>query len=430
VRKNILIIIIGFFFLGVFSAHASEYMTLENSINMAIERNPAVKAQDQDVLGKNMDKRSQFGHMLPTADLSYGYQRIDKVQTMTLPLPQPIAIPLSNKDNYKMDIEAKQVLFAGGALYNNYLIAKNDYLASELDRERFIRTLKLTVIDTYYGVIKARQQRELAKSNVASVKSHLDVANAFFDQGMIPKNDLLETQVKYAQSEELLITSENAVKIAEANLNILLQRNLIEEVNIDSEIPLTGVDLTFDQSLATAMESRQEIKTAKLQVENSSKGINLARSAFMPSVAATYTYERVGEDPDTDDYNTWKAGIGLTWNLFSGGSSYWNYHKAQYMNSKAGYLLESLKNQVTLEVKNSYLSIEEATSRLKVAEKSIAQAEELARIQKDRYNLQVATTTDVLDAQTLLIQAKNNYLTARADHARAIAALRASMGTL
>ena len=67
---------------------------------------------------------------------------------------------------------------------------------------------------------------------------------------------------------------------------------------------------------------------------------------------------------------------------------------------------------------------------MQVTEKTIAQAEELARIQKDRYNLQVATTTDVLDAQTLLIQAKNNYLTARADHARALAALRASMGTL
>ena len=421
---------IGFFFLGVFSAHASEYMTLENSINMAIERNPAVKAQDQDVLAKDMDKRSQFAQMLPTADLSYGYQRIDKVQSMTLQLPQPITIPLSNKDNYKFDIEAKQVLFAGGALYNNYLIAKNDYLASEQDRQKFIRILKLTVIDTYYGVIKARQQRELAKSNVATVKSHLDVANAFFNQGMIPKNDLLETQVKYAQSEELLITAENAVKIAESNLNILLQRNLIEEVNIDSEIPLASIDLTFDQSLAAAMESRQEIKTAKLQVENSSKGINLARSAFMPSVAATYTYERTGEDPNTDDYNTWKAGLGLTWNLFSGGSSYWNYHKAQYMNAKAGYLLEGLKNQVTLEVKNSCLNIEEATARLQVAEKTIAQAEELARIQRDRYNLQVATTTDVLDAQTLLVQAKNNYLTARADHARAIAALKAFMGTL
>jgi len=65
-----------------------------------------------------------------------------------------------------------------------------------------------------------------------------------------------------------------------------------------------------------------------------------------------------------------------------------------------------------------------------VAEKAIAQAEEYVRIEKDRYNVQVATTTDVLTAQTLLVQAQNNYINARADHARAMAALRASMGTL
>ena len=341
-----------------------------------------------------------------------------------------MTVPLGQKDNYQFDIQAKQILFAGGALYNSYLISKNDYLASEQDRLRYVRNLKLTVIDAYYAVIKARQQRELAKSNLSSVKSHLDVANAFFNQGMIPKNDLLEAQVKYAGSEELLIRADNGVKLSEANFNILLQRNLIEDVNIDSEIPITGLEITFDQSLSTALESRQEIKIAKLQIDNSSKGINVARSAFMPSLAATYDYERTGEDPDTNDYNTWKAGLGLTWNLFSGGSSYWNYNKANYMNMKAGYQMESLKNLVTLEVKNSYLSIQEAMARLQVAEKALAQAEELARIQRDRYNLQVATTTDVLDAQTMLVEAKNTYLTARADHARAIAALKASMGTL
>jgi len=433
VRKVIFLIMTVFLFSGASGLYASEYLTLENTINLALERNPGVKAQDQDVLAKDMDKNSQFAQMLPKADLSYGYMRINDVQSMTLQLPQPmqpITIPMSQKDNYKFDIEARQILFAGGALYNSYLISKNDYFATEQERQRFVRNLKLTVIDAYYAVIKARQQRELAKSNLSSVKSHLDVANAFFNQGMIPKNDLLESQVKFAQSEELLISAENAVKISEANLNILLQRNLLEDVNIDSEIPLAGMDITFEQSLSTALESRQEIKIAKLQLDNSSKGIDVARSAFMPSVAATYTYERTGEDPDTNDYDTWMAGLGLTWNLFSGGSSYYNYNKAKYMNYKAGYLMESMKNLVTLEVKNSYLNIQEATARLQVAEKSIAQAEELARIQRDRYNLQVATTTDVLDAQTMLVQAKNNYLTARADHARAIAALKASMGTL
>lgn len=432
-RRIIFIFLTIFMFSEVSSLNASDYLTLENTINLAIERNPGVKSQDQDVLAREMDKNSQFARMLPSADLNYGYMRIDDPQSMTLSLPQPMqpmTVPLGQKDNYQFDIQAKQILFAGGALYNSYLISKNDYLASEQDRLRYVRNLKLTVIDAYYAVIKARQQRELAKSNLSSVKSHLDVANAFFNQGMIPKNDLLEAQVKYAGSEELLIRADNGVKLSEANFNILLQRNLIEDVNIDSEIPITGLEITFDQSLSTALESRQEIKIAKLQIDNSSKGINVARSAFMPSLAATYDYERTGEDPDTNDYNTWKAGLGLTWNLFSGGSSYWNYNKANYMNMKAGYQMESLKNLVTLEVKNSYLSIQEAMARLQVAEKAIAQAEELARIQRDRYNLQVATTTDVLDAQTMLVEAKNTYLTARADHARAIAALKASMGTL
>ena len=428
-RKTRYLIAIGLFFMGVTCAHASDYMTLEDSIKLAVERNPGMKAQDQDVLGKDMDARSQFSRMLPSVDLSYGYTRMENAQTILFPAPIG-EVPLTSLTLYNADIKAKQVLFAGGALYNSYLIAKNDLLSAQIARQSYIRDLKLMVIDAYYGVIRARQQREVAKSNVASVKSHLDVSNAFFNQGMIPKNDLLESQVQYAQSEQQLITADNAVKIAESNLNILVQRNLREDVNIDTEIPVNKLEITFDQSLATAMDNRQEIKTAKLQVDNSTKGIDLARSPFMPSVAATYDYEnQKGENPSLR-YNTWQAGLGLTWNLFSGGSDYWNYNKSHYMNSKAIYLLESLKDQVTLDVKNSYLNIEEAQARLQVSEKAIAQAEEYVRIEKDRYNVQVATTTDVLTAQTLLVQAQNNYINARADHARAMAALRASMGTL
>jgi outer membrane protein TolC len=429
VRKTRYLIAIGLFFMGVISAHASDYLTLEDSIKMAVERNPSVKAQDQDVLGKDMDKRAQFSKMLPSLDATYGYTRFSQLEV--LPFPPPIGpLPYNQKGNYDWDIEAKQVLFAGGALYNSYLIAKNDQFSAEIDREKFVRDLKLMVIDAYYGVIKARQQQEVAKSNVSSVKSHLDVATAFFNEGMIPKNDLLEAQVRYAESEQLMITAENAVKIAESNMNILLQRNLMEDVNIDSEIPVNNLEISFDQSLATAMVNRQEIKTAQLQVDNSAKGIKIAKSTFMPSVVATYSYENNAGYEPTLKYDTWIAEVGLTWNLFSGGSSYWNYNKSQYMNAKAGYLLESLKNQVTLEVKNSYLYIEEARARLQVAEKAIAQAEEFARIEKDSYNLQAATTDDVLRAQTLLVSAKNNYIVARADHARAMAALRASMGTL
>ena len=410
---------------------AADHMTLEDSIQMALENNWGMKAQDQDVMGSDMDKRVQFSQMLPMVNLSYGYLRYQDVQTMNVPLgPTSISIPFTSKGNYELDVQAKQILFAGGALYNSYLIAKNNEFAANINREAFARNLKLLVIDVYYAVIRARQQRELAKSNVSAVNSHLDIANAFFGQGMIPKNDLLEAQVQYAESEQQLIITDNAVKIAESNLNLLLIRNLLEEVNIDSEIPVTPLEITFEQALATALETRQEIRTTKLQIDNSEKGISIARSYFMPNVAATLAYENLKGDDPTFRYDTWKTGIGLNWNLFEGGANYWNYHKAQYMNTKAGYLLESLKNQVTLEVKNSFLNAQEAQARLQVAEKAIAQAEEYVRIQKDRYNLQVATTDDVLTAQALLVRAENNYITARADQARAKAALRAAMGIL
>jgi outer membrane protein len=412
---------------GVLRVQPSGAMTIEESLKMAVERNPRVKAQNQEVFIKEMDKKSQFSRMLPSADLSYGYARLNEEPSMTIPNMGTFIV--GTEDNYELNLDAKQVLFAGGALYNSYLIAKNDQYAAEIDREQTIRNLKLLVIDAYYGVIKTRQLSEVAKASVTSVRSLMDVSNAFFNQGMIPKNNLLEAQVRYAETEQNLISAENAVKIAESNLNLLLVRDLSEEISIDSEIPLVTMDITFDQSLQSAFDNRQEIKTAKLQLDNTQKGITIARSEFMPSVAATYTYSRTGEDPDVED-DSWQAGIGLNWNIFQGGGSYWNYNKAQYTSAKVGYLLESLKNVVTLEVKNSYLNVLEAQARLQVAEKTIAQAQENFRIEKDRYNLQVSTSTDVLRAEALLSQAQSNLISARADQARSMAALRASMGTL
>lgn len=421
-----LILVCSFLLAGV--AHAAGYMTLEDSIRMAIEKNPDVKVQDQEVMGKDMEKRARFSRMLPTVDLSYGYMRLS--DSPSLAVPGLGEVTTGSRGNSETDIEARQVLFAGGALYNSYKIAKNDYFGAELERQRVIRNLKLRVIGAYYGVIKARQEREVAKSNVNSIRSHLDVANAFFSQGMIPKNDLLEAQVSSAESEQNLISAEKNVRLAESNLNILLGRDLSEEVVIDTEIPFTALDITLDTALETALTNRQEIQTVKLQLDNADKGITIARSAFMPNVAATYAYQKQkGDDPSTK-YDTWKTGIGLTWNLFEGGGSYWNLNKAQYMSAQVGYQLESLKDQVSLEVKDSYLSVEEARSRMVVADKAIAQAEEYFRIVKDRYNLQVATTSDVLTAQTLLSRSKKNIISAQADYARSLAALRASMGTL
>jgi outer membrane protein len=65
-----------------------------------------------------------------------------------------------------------------------------------------------------------------------------------------------------------------------------------------------------------------------------------------------------------------------------------------------------------------------------VAYKAIEQAEENFRINQERYREQLATSTDVIDAQTLLTKAKSDYATALGDYNISYSKLERAMGVI
>lgn len=457
--------------LGAGPLCAQEVMSLQTALDIAVKGNPLIKASDENVIMKKMDKQAALAQMLPTVKLTYGYYRLNDTPTLNLGtdayLPvlneaKPIrydtsdlssgnlaydwdtrrplfaylpdeSITYGTQNNYQFTVEATQVLFAGGALYNNYRMKANDERISEIDKLTAVRDLKNKVIDAYYGVIAARQGVEVTKTAEGSVQAHVVQAQAFFKHGVIPKNDLLTAQVKLAEAKQAEITADNMAKTAEAGLNVALARNISEPVTIESEIPEPPLERSFEECVAVAMQNRQEIKTLELQVDSTRKAVSAARGSFSPQVAASYKYTRSGEDPDVpDDY--WSIGVGLEWTLFgtlkTGGTSYTNLKKAKAAEAAALNLLQSKKDEVTFDVKTAYLNAQEAKAKMEVSMLSIEQAEENLRIQKHKYNLQAATSTDVLDAETMRARSKIEYIRAKANYATSIAKLHASMGIL
>ena len=87
-----------------------------------------------------------------------------------------------------------------------------------------------------------------------------------------------------------------------------------------------------------------------------------------------------------------------------------------------------VEDSISLEVKDAYLRLREARDKIGVAEVAVEQAEENFRINAERFKEQVATTTEVLDAQTLLTQARSNYFNALSDYNIAWARLDRAMG--
>jgi outer membrane protein TolC len=89
-----------------------------------------------------------------------------------------------------------------------------------------------------------------------------------------------------------------------------------------------------------------------------------------------------------------------------------------------------LSDQIALEIKYASLILQEAEKQIAVSQKVIEQAEENFRISEERYKERVATSTEVLDAQTLLTKAKSEYANALGDYNINYAKLQRAMGTI
>ena len=124
------------------------------------------------------------------------------------------------------------------------------------------------------------------------------------------------------------------------------------------------------------------------------------------------------------------ATIGLKINLFDGQATTGRYRQAVATRSRNEESLRQLKAAIGLEYRLAANDAKVSFEKIKVTEKSIQQGEENLRINKDRYQAQVGTATDVIDAQTLLTQAKTDYYRSMFDYQVAVARVKKALGEL
>ena len=125
----------------------------------------------------------------------------------------------------------------------------------------------------------------------------------------------------------------------------------------------------------------------------------------------------------------WRGGLDdFQVGLFSGGKTAAEVHKAKKKLTRAEEKAKEVCDGISLQVKAAFLAIQEAKDRIGVAKEAVAQAEENLRLINNKYRENVVTSTDVVDAETLLTRNKQNYYTALYDYIVAIARLENAVG--
>jgi len=428
-KISIFLGILFFLLLGSSIILASEELTLEESIKIALEKSLSIYSAQEEIKAKEFEELSSKADFLPKLSTSYTYTRLDND---TVNDAKYTTYPLDT-NAYQFNITATQPLFTGWRLTILREIASLGVDTAKIQKETAIQDLVLNVKAAYFGILKAEKLEKVAKQEVEQLKANLGVSQAFYDEGIIAKNDLLQTEVQMAQARQNLIKATNGVEIAKSLFNKLLRRGLNQGVNIKDILDYYPIKLLLDQCMEKAGQNRPEIKEVSLNVMSAEKAIDLSKSSYYPSVKLIGNYQRETDDilldssPEEDPDN-WTIQLKGEWTFWEWRKKRYDVAAARAKLAKANYILKEIKDNIQLEVKEAYLSLREAEKNIQVAKKAVVQAEENFRMNEERYKQQVATSTDVLDALTLLTQARTNYFNALSEHNTAWARLERAMG--
>jgi Outer membrane protein len=192
---------------------------------------------------------------------------------------------------------------------------------------------------------------------------------------------------------------------------------------------------SFEECLNIAQESRPEIKISSFKAAQAGKLVRVAQSDYLPSLSLVGNYTRYGDNPsvsgsDFQNAETWYVMAVASWNFWEWGKTKFRVDASKARENQAIDAAKELNDQITLEIKNAYLILQETEKQIAVSQKVIEQAEENFRISEERYKERVATSTEVLDAQTLLTRAKSEYANALGDYNINYARLQRAMGTI
>jgi len=377
---------------------------------------------DEQIAGDNVIlNRSGY---LPSVDFQAGYTAQLEPQSVTTPFG---SFQTQDADFAFYSLGITQTLYDFGRTASRYDRAKAGHDAVRFDGNSLKQELFLQTVTAYFRILREQKLLEAADDEVTQMADHLRIAQNLFEQGVVTRNDLLQAQVRLASSKQRRLESVNRLDNAWLNLNNQIgdspesRYELVEETNIEPA--------GLDKPAPDVVSGRAEIKAQKKILEAGDLDVKEARTGFYPELFAKAGIDYAQNDK-VKEQAICSATVGLKINLFDGFATTSRYRQAVKNRTRAEERLRQLESDLALEYRTAVNDARVARQRISVTEESIKQGEENLRINKDRYQEQVGTATDVIDAQTLLTQIRTEYYQALFDYQVACARVKRAQGKL
>lgn len=414
----------------------AETLTLEQALTLARADNPALaeaRARIAQARATLAESRAAFW---PRLDAGLEYLRGDApsaylfktIDARRLP-PQVDFNDPGRFDNIETSLSARLNLFAGGLdrlrLRQAGLLveqARYDHGALEND-------LSAVVIDTFLALLSARDLVDIARQSVDVLTREVELAEVRFAGGSLLRSELLSLNVRLAEAQSERVRAQGAENRLQAALAVLLGRETSLTWQPVPEPFTYAPPADFESAVRLALRRRPEPGRAARGRDLAELEHGMARSEYLPRLdlhARLYH-----DDPDfsyNDDSLNWTLGAQLSWNLFSGFATRAREARALGQVQERSEALRRQRLEIEREVRDAWLSLEEAQAVETWAQAALSQARQAFAQVQTRFSGGAADVTRYLDAELTWHRSQINAAAASRDRQRALAALARALG--
>ncbi len=422
---------------GADAASTSGPLSLQDCIRIVLDRNPDILVARDEIEAAHAQKKVARSEFFFKAKTQYSYTRLNEtpvLESFSLP-SMPGEIQTGTINNWNWETTLTQPLFTGFRILTSFDLAKLGIDVAKASLEIKKLELIFSAKQVYYNLLRAEKGLIVAQTAVKGFEAQAKMAKDFYEVGMTPKNDYLKAEVEAANARHNLTRAENLIEVRRAQLNNLLRFPVEAKTQVLDLLRYNPFDKSFRECLDQAFDLRPDIRRAELGIDVAEKNVKLAEADYYPNLSVMFDYVRKGDEwtvdgSDYEDAEDWSFIAGLEWTFWEWGRTFYDTSEKKVRVKQSKEIEKQVREAVALEINNAFLDLRVAEKNIPVTQTTIDQAEENLRMASERYKEQVTTNTEVLDAQTLLSQAQDNYYNALYDYNISLAQLKAAMGLL
>jgi outer membrane protein TolC len=405
-------------------------LTLDEAVRTALANHPNVRAAKERIGAQHAVLGQQIAAYYPVISLSNLYR--SSTQSGTTTTAAEAFDFFSSQANFSM------TLYNFGKREGAVQAARETLEATSYNYDTSVDAVVLGVKQAFYGYLQAAAIVKVRQETVGSRELLVRQARAFYEVGTRARIDVVRAESNLYTAQADLIAAQNAVKVGWVTLKNAMGLRDLPERPVAEEAAITAIPYTLDQARDIAYSSRPELKSFEAQRRAQDQSIAAARRGHLPDLIFDASYGRrhvsdesapAGGHRDTFPLQpTWSVQLSLNVPIFDGfrttnrvEESLRNYYVIRAQE-------EQQRQQVALDVEQSYLRLVELQERIKANEAAAQAARENLDLANGRYQVGVGSIIEVTDAQTLYTDAQTTYIRAIYDYRIADAQLLRAIG--